>query len=68
MAHYEDDKFGMESLSFRGSLFWNNLNDNINELPTVASLNAKIKAWMGEKFNCKICTCPLRYVACVSFS
>ena len=28
-------KFGTASLSFRGSLLWNNLNDEIKELPTV---------------------------------
>ena len=36
-------KFGMESLSFRGSLLWNNLNDEIKELPTSASFKTKIK-------------------------
>ena len=48
-------KFGMESLSFRGSLLWNNLNDEIKELPTVASFKRKIKTWTGEACNCKIC-------------
>ena len=48
-------KFGMESLSFRGSLLWNSLNDEINELPTVASFKTKIKTWMGKKCNSKIC-------------
>ena len=48
-------KFGMESLSFRGSLLWNNLNDKIKELPTVASFKTKIKTWTGEPCNCKIC-------------
>ena len=46
-------KFGMESLSFRGSLLWNNLNDEMKELPTVASLETKIKTWMGEKCNAR---------------
>ena len=41
-------KFGMESLSFRGSLLWNSLNDEIKELPTVASFKTKIKTWMGK--------------------
>ena len=45
-------KFGMESLSFRGSLLWNNLNDEIMELPTVASFKTKIKTWTGE--TCKL--------------
>ena len=48
-------KFGMESLSFRGSLLWNSLNDEIKELPTVASFKTKIKTWMGKKCNWKIC-------------
>ena len=48
-------KFGMESLSFRGSILWNNRNDEIKELSTVASFKTKIKTWMGEKCNCKIC-------------
>ena len=34
-------KFGMESISFRGSLLWNNLNDEIKELPTVASFKQR---------------------------
>ena len=48
-------KVSMESLSFRGSILWNNLNDEIKELSTVASFKTKIKTWMGEKFHCKIC-------------
>ena len=48
-------KFGMESLSFRGSLLWNNLNDEIKELLTVASFKTKIKTLAGEPCNCKIC-------------
>ena len=36
-------KFGMESPSFRGSLLWNNLNDEIKELPTVASFKQRSK-------------------------
>ena len=48
-------KFGMESLSFRGSILWNNLDDEIKELPIVASFKTKFKTWNGEKCNCKIC-------------
>ena len=55
-------KFGMESLSLRGSLLWNNLNDEIKELPIVASYETKIKTWMGEQCNCKICKYPIHYV------
>ena len=38
-----------------GSILWNNLDDEIKELPTVASFKTKIKTWNGEKCNCKIC-------------
>ena len=34
-------KFGMELLSFIGSLLWNNLNDEIKELPTVANFKQR---------------------------
>ena len=60
-------KFGMESLSFRGSLLWNNLDDEIKELSTVTSFKTKIKTWNGEKCNCKICELPV-YVALTLFS
>ena len=36
-------EFGMELCSFGGSLLWNNLNDEIKQLPTVASLKTKIR-------------------------
>ena len=38
----------MDSLSFRESLLWNNLNDEINELSTFAGFKTNIKTWMGE--------------------
>ena len=42
-------KIGMQSLSFRGISLWNNLNDEIKELPTVASIKTKIKpGWVNN--------------------
>ena len=48
-------KFGIESLSFRGSLLWNSLCDTIKALPSVAAFKRAIKHWLGDKCNCRIC-------------
>ena len=48
-------KFGIESLSFRGSLLWNTLRDQIKALPNVAAFKRAIKHWLGDKCNCRIC-------------
>ena len=48
-------KFGIETLSFRGSLLWNTLGDQIKALPSVAAFKRAIKHWPGEKCNCRIC-------------
>ena len=48
-------KFGIESLSFRGSLLWNSLCDTIKALPSVAAFKREIKHWLGDKCNCRIC-------------
>ena len=47
--------FGIESLSFRGSLLWNSLCDQIKALPNVAAFKRAIKHWLGDKCNCRIC-------------
>ena len=41
-------KIGIELLSFRGGLLWNNLNDEVKELPTAASFKRRSNTWMGE--------------------
>ena len=48
-------KFGIESLSFRGSILWNTLSDQIKALPKVAAFKRAIKHWLGDKCNCRIC-------------
>ena len=48
-------KFGIESLSFRGSVLWNSLCDTIKALPSVAAFKRAIKHWLGDKCNCRIC-------------
>ena len=51
-------KFGIESLSFRGSLLWNSLCDQIKALPSAAAFKRAIKHWLGDKCNCRICKEP----------
>ena len=48
-------RFGIESLSFRGSLLWNTLSDQIKALPKVAAFKRAIKHRLGDKCNCRIC-------------
>ena len=48
-------RYGSESLSFRGSLLWNTLSDNIKQSPTLAAFKNQIKSWTGEKCTCRLC-------------
>ena len=47
--------YGQESLSFRGSLLWNTLDDSVKNEPTLAAFKKRIKDWAGNKCTCKIC-------------
>ena len=38
-------RYGSESLSFKGSLLWNTLNDKIKQSPTLAAFKNQIKSW-----------------------
>ena len=48
-------RYGSESLSFRGSLLWNTLSDNIKQSPTLAAFKNQIKSWTGDKCTCRLC-------------
>ena len=48
-------RYGSESLSFRGSLLWNTLNDRIKQSPTLEAFKNQIKSWTGEKCTCRLC-------------
>ena len=47
--------YGNESLSFRGSILWNPLPNDIKIVTSVCSFKKSIKTWYGEKCRCKIC-------------
>jgi hypothetical protein len=48
-------KFGQNSLIFRGSLLWNNLPQELKSLKSVSQFKAKIKSWSGDTCTCFIC-------------
>ena len=43
------------SLSFRGSILWNALDDSVKNEPTLSAFKKRIKNWAGDKCTCKIC-------------
>ena len=48
-------RYGTESLSFRGSLLWNTLSDKIKQSPSLAAFKNQIKSWTGDKCTCRLC-------------
>ena len=47
--------FGLDSISFRGSLLWNTLHDGIKREKTLACFQKRIGKWSGARRTCKIC-------------
>ena len=47
--------FGTHSLTFRGSILWNALIDDMKRCKNVAAFKNKIKTWKGANYSCKLC-------------
>ena len=47
--------FGINFMSFRGSILWNGTPDVIKSSNTVFAFLKNIKSWSGEVCNCSIC-------------
>ena len=47
--------FGRHSVTFRGSILWNTLSDDIKTCENVAAFKKKIKTWKGANCSCKLC-------------
>ena len=47
--------FGTHSLTFRGSLLWISLSDDIKMCKNIAAFKKKIKTWKGANCSCKLC-------------
>ena len=48
-------RYGLNSLSFRGSLLWNTLDDELKRADTLGSFKRGIKEWDGKGCRCLIC-------------
>ena len=48
-------RFGTNSLKFKGSLLWNSLSDENKAAKSLIIFKQKIKSWNGAHCNCNIC-------------
>ena len=48
-------RYGLNSLSFRGSLLWNTIDDEIKLSPSLEVFKKKIRSWNGISCTCFIC-------------
>ena len=47
--------FGIDSITFRGSLLWNSMPDLIKSASSAAIFKRNIENWSGDKCKIKIC-------------
>ena len=47
--------YGLQSVSFRGSILWNKCPNIYKEQPSLQSFKQKIKEWKGSECNCRLC-------------
>ena len=46
---------GVNSITFRGSILWNALSDDIKTCDNVVAFKKKVIAWKGEICSCRLC-------------
>ena len=51
----QTNRYGLDSLSFRGSLLWNTLKDKVKRAGTLTKLKKSIVKWDGKSCSCLIC-------------
>ena len=51
----QSQRYGLNSISFRGSLLWNALHDELKTADTLRSFKTGIKEWDGKGCRCLIC-------------
>ena len=49
-------RYGINSLSFRGSLLWNGLSDDLKLTTSLVKFKQEIRCWDGNICTCYICT------------
>ena len=55
LPQIKTQKYGINSIAFRGSILWNALSDNIKTSENVAAFKKKIIGWKGGNCNCRLC-------------
>ena len=55
LSQAQEIRNGLDSLSFRGSLLWNTLKDEVKRAGTLTKLEKSIVKWDGKSCNCLIC-------------
>ena len=51
----QTNRYGLDFLSFRGSLLWNTLKDEVKRAGTLTKFKKSIVKWDGKSCNCLIC-------------
>ena len=51
----QTNRYGLDSLSFRGSLPWNTLKDEVKRASTLTTFKKSIVKWNGKSCNSLIC-------------
>ena len=55
LSQAQENRNGLDSLSFRGSLLWNTLKDEVKRAGTLTKLEKSIVKWDGKSCNCLVC-------------
>ena len=60
-------RYGINSLSLRGSLLWNALSDDLKLTTSLVKFKIEIRCWDGNNCTCYICTgwCNLHNAGCI---
>jgi hypothetical protein len=48
-------RYGLNSLAFRGSMLWNSLPSSLKVAKNLAEFKRKVKNWVGDTCSCQIC-------------
>ena len=54
LPQVKTQKYGANSIKFRGSILWNALSEDTTAYTNVAAFKKIIMSWKGESCNCKL--------------
>ena len=55
LSSVSSQSYGLNSLSFRGSLLWNAIDDEMKQSPSLEIFKKEIRSWDGINCECFIC-------------